>query len=149
MKLRSYVPSDCASMAQLFYETVHAVNACDYPEEQLNVWATGSVDMEKWDRSYRSTRTVIAEENGEIIGFGNMDRTGYLDMLYVHKDHQREGVATAICDELESCSAAVNFTVHASITARAFFEKRGYRMVCRNIVERGGLQLINYIMTKE
>ena len=44
---------------------------------------------------------------------------------YVHKDHQRKGVATAICDALEQNAKAEKFTTHASITAKPFFEKRG------------------------
>lgn len=46
MKIRNYKPSDCKEMAELFYHTIHTVNAKDYTEEQLNVWATGQVDLE-------------------------------------------------------------------------------------------------------
>ena len=45
MKIRNYKPSDCKEMAELFYHTIHTVNAKDYTEEQLNVWATGQVDL--------------------------------------------------------------------------------------------------------
>lgn len=31
--------------------TVDIVNAKDYTGEQLNVWATGQVDLEKWNLS--------------------------------------------------------------------------------------------------
>ena len=51
MILRKYRLEDCKSMAELFYETVHSVNAADYTPEQLNVWATGKVDLEAWDKS--------------------------------------------------------------------------------------------------
>lgn len=39
--IRKYEASDCAEIIKLFYNTVHRVNARDYTEEQLNVWATG------------------------------------------------------------------------------------------------------------
>lgn len=148
MRLRSYRPEDCVELAKLFYDTVHAVNVRDYSEEQLNAWAAGCVDMDRWSRSYLTTRTIIAEEKGQIIGFGNMDESGYLDMLYVHKDHQRKGVATAICDDLESNSASKIFTTHASITAQPFFAQRGYRTLHPNDVERQGVHLTNYTMIK-
>ena len=149
MKLRMYKPGDCPEMETLFYETVHAVNARDYSRDELNAWAAGSVDRAAWNRNYLSTRTVVAEDGGRIIGFGNMDQTGYLDMLYVHKDHQGRGIASAICDDLEGHFAGKKFTVHASITAKGFFEKRGYRAVCRNRVERNGVSLTNYTMVKD
>ena len=37
---------------------------------------------------------------------------------------------------------------HASITARPFFEKRGYRIVKEQTVERRGIRLTNYVMEK-
>ena len=62
MILRKYRLEDCKSMAELFYETVHSVNAADYTPEQLNVWATGKVDLEAWDKSFREHFTIVAEE---------------------------------------------------------------------------------------
>lgn len=85
MTLRTYKPSDCAALADLFYHTVHTVNAGDYTEEQLNAWATGTVDLAAWNRSFLAHDTVVATDGGRIAGFGDMDRTGYLDRLYVHK----------------------------------------------------------------
>ena len=88
MQLREYIPSDCAQLAELFYQTVHSVNAKDYTKEQLDAWATGEVDLQAWDASFRAHRTIVATESGKIVGFGDMDETGYVDRLYVHKDYQ-------------------------------------------------------------
>ena len=149
MELRAYRAEDCAQMAALFYETVHTVNAKDYTKEQLDAWATGEVDMEAWNASFLEHRTIVAVEEGRIIGFGDMDRTGYLDRLYVHAAHQGEGVATAICDRLEEgCPNADTYTTHASITARPFFERRGYLTIRRQEVERRGVVLVNFVMEK-
>ena len=43
---------------------------------------------------------------------------------------------------------APKITVHASITARTFFEKRGYRVLREQQVERQGVLLTNYEMEK-
>ncbi len=37
MLIRRYEPSDCKDLVELFYNTVHSINAKDYTEEQLNV----------------------------------------------------------------------------------------------------------------
>ena len=148
MILRNYHPDDCPVLARLFYDTVHTVNARDYSREQLDAWAAGDVDLAKWNESFLGTHMVVAEAECQIVGFGNMDFTGYLDLLYVHKDHQGQGIATAICDELESNSEAGEYCVHASITARPFFEKRGYTVVREQQVERRGVKLTNYVMKK-
>lgn len=58
MQLREYQPSDCAQMTELFYQTVHSVNAKDYTKEQLDAWATGEVDLQAWDKSFRAHKTI-------------------------------------------------------------------------------------------
>lgn len=60
------------------------------------------MDLKKWNESFLEHHTVIAEYDSGIIGFGDMDDSGYFDRLFVRKDYQRNGIATAICDELKS-----------------------------------------------
>ena len=148
MILRPYVSADLDELLILFYETVHTVNARDYTPAQLDAWAGPHTDRERWDRTLREHTSLVAEENGQIIGFGDIDTTGYLDRLYVHKDHQHQGIATFLCDRLEQAVAAERLTVAASITARPFFEKRGYRVLQEQRVERHGIILTNYRMEK-
>lgn len=148
MIIRKYRSADCKRLTELFYETVHTVNARDYTPQQLDVWATGQVDLAAWDRSLLEHESFVAEQDGQIIGFGDIDRTGYLDRLYVDKDHQGQGVATALCDALESAVDTSCYTTHASITARPFFEKRGYQVVREQSVVRRGVCLTNYVMQK-
>ena len=148
MKIREYKSSDCNEIADLFYNTVHFINAKDYIEDQLNVWATGNINIDKWNESFLNNYTVVVEEDGIIIGFGDINNEGYLDRLYVHKDYQSIGVATAICDRLEKKNEVERITTHASITEKSFFEKRGYRVIKKQFVERDGVRLINYIMEK-
>lgn len=148
MEIRMYRQSDCKILTELFYNTVHTVNARDYTEEQLNVWATGEVDLEKWNQSLQEHFSVVAVDNGTIAGFGDIDKTGYLDHLFVHANYQRNGIATAICNQLEQAVQG-NIITHASITARPFFEKRGYSVMKEQSVERQGIFLTNYIMEKK
>lgn len=147
MYIRQYKSTDCKALTDLFYNTVHAVNAKDYTVEQLNVWARRDIDLEKWNMSFEQHYSLVAVADGIIVGFGDIDDTGYLDRLYVHKDYQRQGVATALCDRLEG-HADNSIVTHASITAVPFFESRGYRAVKEQQVERQGIILTNYVMHK-
>lgn len=148
MVLREYKSTDCEEIAALFYQTVHNVNVRHYTKEQLDVWATGNVDLKKWNESFQKHHTVVAIEENIIVGFGDMDETGYLDRLYVHKDFQRKGIATAICDFLETDVCVEKLVTHASITAKPFFEQRGYSIVKEQQVIRNGISLTNYVMEK-
>lgn len=128
MIVREYRSEDCKELLRLFYETVHAVNARDYTKEQLDAWATGKEDAARWNKSFKEHFCLVAEESGRLVGFGDIDKTGYLDRLYVHKDFQGRGIASALCDRLEE-RAEGKIVTHASVTAKPFFERRGYRAV--------------------
>ena len=146
--LRKYKTADCEQIAALFYQTVHTVNAKDYTEEQLNAWATGKVNLNEWDQSFLEHDTMVAVMDDEIVGFGDIDQSGYLDRLYVHKDYQRQGIASAICDKLECLALGKQITTHASVTAKPFFQHRGYNVVREQKVIRQGIALTNYMMMK-
>lgn len=141
MFIREYQSSDCEELTKLFYNTVHTVNAKDYTEEQLDAWATGQVDLNKWDQSLREHYSIVAVENEMLVSFGDIDESGYLDHLFVHADYQGKGIGTMICNRLEQAVSG-NIITHASITARPFFEKRGYRVVKEQQVERQGVFLL-------
>ena len=148
--LRPYRPEDCPALAHLFYETVHTVCAADYTPAQLEAWAPGSgPDLAACNASFQAHTTLVAEIRGRLAGFGDLDpAAGYLDRLYVRREFQRRGVASALCDALEQASRARPLTTHASRTARPFFEKRGYRVLRSQQVERRGQQLENFVMEK-
>lgn len=146
--IRKYKSEDCREIADLFFQTVHSVNAKDYTKKQLDAWADGDVDLAEWNKSMSEHYTVVCAVDDKIVGFGDIDETGYLDRLYVHKDYQRLGIASHICDELERAAVSGTITTHASITAKPFFEQRGYRAIKEQQISRQGIRLTNFIMEK-
>ena len=146
MILRPYQPSDCKILADLFYHTVHTVNTKDYSNEQINAWADGNIDLKMWNDSLFSHYTVVAQLDDILVGFGDIDKTGYLDRLFVHPNYQRQGIASALCDRLERSVSTPKIITHASITARDFFKKRGYLIIKEQQVQRHNVYLTNYIM---
>ena len=149
--LRPYRNDDCEAVVRLFYETIHSVNAKDYTQEQLSAWAPAEQDLARWDNSLAAHDTIVAELEGELVGFADMDGSGYFDRLYVHRNHQGKGIASLLAGELERQvleRGVTRFITDASITARPFFEHRGYRIVREQSVERNGVTMTNYRMEK-
>lgn len=73
ISIRKYRSEDCSSMAKMFYDTVHTVNAADYSIEQLNAWATGDVnidELEKW---------AIGRKIDTIITHASITAKGYFE----------------------------------------------------------------------
>ncbi|MDE6833651.1 MAG: GNAT family N-acetyltransferase [Ruminococcus sp.] len=147
MIIRKYEPSDCPELIQLFRETVHTVNALDYTPEQLTAWTDNNRTLEDWNKSFIEHYTIVADD-GIIKGFGDITCSGYLDRLFVHKEFQRQKIATYICDELEKNVTSGKIITHASVTAKPFFLNRGYYVIKKQQVFRNGVYLINYIMEK-
>lgn len=148
MIICGYRPTDCNALAALFYHTVHTVNLGDYTPEQCDAWAPDTMDLNEWNRSFLSHITLVAREEGRIVGFGDIDTNGYLDRLYVHSGYQRMGIASALCNELEKSVNTKKIITYASITAKPFFELRGYQVIKEQQVERRGVFLTNYVMEK-
>lgn len=147
MEIRRYERGDLEKITMIFQNTVHKVNIKDYTQEQVDAWAPDFIDKEKWNKTLSEHYTFVAVKNNTIIGFGDIDDSGYLDRLYVHHDYLRQGVATLICNKLESMiDSDLTIITHASITAKPFFEKRGYKVVKEQLVKRKGVFLKNYIM---
>ncbi len=148
MLIRRYHAEDCPVLLDLFRDTIMRVNCRDYSPEQVQVWA-GCANPERWEKTLAEHVTLVAEIDGVIVGFGDIDpEKGYLDRLYVHADYQRMGIASALCDRLESLSQTGEVFSEVSLTAEPFFRARGYRIVRRQQVERMGVLLPNAVMVR-
>lgn len=148
MLIRPCREEDCAALARLFFETVHAVNCADYTPAQLDAWAPAPPPLAEWTARLMGTRTFVAEGDRGLMGFANLESGGHLDCLYVHKDCQRQGVAAGLCSAVEQAAGPVRMTSEVSLTARGFFEHRGWRVVRRQQVERRGQLLTNFVMER-
>jgi putative acetyltransferase len=127
--IRLFKETDLNQIIRLFHQTVRSVNPQDYSPEQLHVWTPDTIDTQSWLDSLKKNITYVAEQDDIIVGFADLTHTGYLDRIYVHKDSQRHGVASALLKTLEQKAKELNLamiTTESSITALRFFEKHGY-----------------------
>lgn len=151
MKIRLYQESDCEETIQLFRDTVVAINSKDYTASQISVWAGEGkiIESTKWNQSLLANQSIVMMEENQLVGFADMTPSGYLDRLYVHKEYQGMGIARKLVEELEGLVKSDCYSTHASITARPFFERMGYKVVKENDVRLENEVLRNYIMEKE
>ncbi|MFC7393806.1 GNAT family N-acetyltransferase [Scopulibacillus cellulosilyticus] len=151
MQIRRFKSADLEQILELFYDTVHTVNAKDYHLVQLEAWAPKTPDRSRWMNSLKENISYAAEINGKIIGFGDFNNEAYLDKLFTHKDYQGKGVASKILNTLEQEAMKLGckeIYTEASITARPFFENKGYTCLNRQNKKHNGQVFINYIMRK-
>lgn len=150
--LRQAAATDLPEMRKLYADTINTVCANDYDEAQRKVWASTADKEERWESLIAEQLVLLAIAGDVIAGFSSLRDGNYLDFMYVHKDYQRMGIAETLLNTLEAEAAklgALEITSDISITARPFFEKKGYKVLKEQKNQRGDLILINYKMQKE
>ncbi len=151
LKILDYEESMLNEMMQLFYDTVHTVNARDYRKEQLNSWAPLHTDKRFWQQRLKKNICKVAFINEVMVGFTELE-DGHVDTMYVHKDFQRKKVAANLIDEILQIAEERNYrvlTTEASITAKPFFEACGFRVTQVKKKLFNGKDFTNFKMTKD
>lgn len=147
--LRRYRRGDAAALAEVFEAAVRGTACRDYTPAQIDAWAASAPSIAGREEWFSRLYTVVAEQDGCPVAYGNIDDTGYLDHLFVHPEAAGQGIASAICARLEGWAAGrgiPRLTVHASRTAKPFFETRGWRVTAAQQVPLRGQVLENFAM---
>ena len=150
MNIRYYVESDSRELADLFHNSIHAISIEVYSAEQLEAWSPSPPDYEFWHSKLSESKPFVATIGSTIVGFLELEGNGHIDCLYVHQSYQGQGVAGKLfshASEVAISNGIKTLYVEASIVARPFFEKRGFFLLAKNVVQRNGQELINYSMS--
>lgn len=150
-RIRDYEAQDAPQLARLFYETVRSVNRADYSEEQVEAWAPEVPDPKGWHARLLDHRTLVVEKADEVVGFAELEGDGHLDMFYVRKDAVGRGVGRLLYEALEREArrrGLERIFTESSITARPFFERRGFHALREQVVSRRGVSMMNVAMEK-
>ncbi|MCT2562809.1 GNAT family N-acetyltransferase [Chryseobacterium herbae] len=152
MIIRKGTPGDLAEMRTLFTDTVTTVCQNDYSSDQINVWKSGAENDERWLGVIDSQLVIVAKINGQMAGFCTLDQGNYIDLLFVHKDFQNQGIARKMYIFIEQeATVRKEKTLAADVskTAKPFFEKMGFKVIKEQTVNVKGIDLTNYKMEKE
>ncbi len=151
MEIRHYKIDEARQIADLFHDAVHDIGGDKYSVEQLEAWAPTPPDYQYWaDRLVIKNPYVCILEN-KVVGFMELEESGYINCAYTHKNFQRCGIASALYNAIEDEAKRLNLRrlyVDASLIAVSFFEKHGFSEVRVNHVERSGQTLTNVSMEK-
>lgn len=145
------LPADTPILAQMFRDAVEELTGDDYSPAQQQAWAAAAADEEAFGARLAGQLTLVATFEASPVGFASLKGSDTIDMLYVHPAATGQGVATALCDALERLAGArgaKRLATEASDTARAFFERRGFRAERRSTVDVGGEWLGRTTMVK-
>lgn len=149
LSIRSYRPIDLNALIGIFLGAIHEIAARDYSPAQIAAWA--QVDRERFAADRLSRPTWTATLDRLPVGFSDLEPDGHLDMMYVHPARQGRGTASALLEQVETVARAQALSrifTEASITAKPFFERRGFRTIAAQQVGHRGQTLTNFRMEK-
>jgi putative acetyltransferase len=151
MIIRKGQLEDLNELQLLFVETIKNVCKADYNSEQIEVWTDSIKNKERWNEIMINQLVLIAQIENKIVGFTSLAYGNCIDLLYVHKDYQRQGVAHKLYTNIENVAIQQGQTelkFDVSKTAKIFFERVGFELISEQIVKRQGIELTNFKMTK-
>ena len=151
--IRAALESDAVELKNLFQNTVLAINRRDYSQAEVEDWASCGDDLSNIEDMIKTHYFIVAvNQQSEIVGFSSITPQGYLHSMFVHKDFQGEGIATMLLNEIEQyaiTNGIIRITSEVSLTARPFFEKRGYIVEEEQKRKANQLSLTNFWMAKQ
>lgn len=151
MKIRWFHEQDAAQIAQLFHETVREINIRDYSLNQVKAWSPDNIHFRNWAAVCSERFTYVADDEGAIAGFGELELSGHIDCFYCHKNYQRMGIGSKIYCAIEAKAHELGINrlyAEASITAKPFFLRMGFSLIREQQVECRGETFVNYAMEK-
>ena len=149
--IRLFEPGDAAAAAQVFYAAVHEGAATAYSVEERAAWAPAVPDTQAWGERLGAATSVVAECDGEMLGFMTLEPDGMIDLAFVAPSAMGAGVGWRLYGAIERAARdaeMARLSTDASLVARPFFERQGFALKRRQRVMRQGVALSNYRMEK-
>lgn len=151
LAVRSFEPKDADALGRVFYRAVREGAAQRYSAAQVAAWSPEPPSGDIWRDRLSHSDTVVADREGQALGFMTLDQNGYLDLAFVVPEAMGSGVSDAIYAVLEGRARSRGLealTTQASLFAEPFFVRQGWCVVRRQEVEIGGVVLNNAWMEK-
>jgi len=149
--IRRYREGEEPALFEIYYSAIQLVACRNYTPEQLQAWAPRDFDSELWRRRIRGINPFVAELNGQIVGYADLQANGYIDHFFVSGTHPREGIGSQLMQHLLDQAQALGIselTSDVSRTAEPFYETFGFSVVERRHPELCGVVVPNALMRR-
>jgi putative acetyltransferase len=128
--IRKARQEDKESIWRVHAKAIRETCASHYSQEVIRIWAE-RLQPEKYEEAIRSNEFFVAEENGAVVGFGELDKAGgEIAGLYVSPDVAGRGVGWKLLSTLEERARAFGLaSLHltSSLNAVSFYERAGFK----------------------
>ena len=151
MYIRRLLDDEYNDVVKLITDTVHTICAKDYTKAELDAWAPENFDVNKFRRNLSPCMNLVAFEKEKLVGFLSIERNGYINRLYTHKDFQKRGIASALYNKAEEWAkenGICEISLDSSKTAKGFYLKMGFKESGISVISHGDVVFRNTVMKK-
>ena len=128
--IRKAKQEDKESIWRVHAKAIRETCASHYSQEVIRIWAE-RLRPEKYGEAISSNEFFVAEENGEVLGFGELNKAdGEITGLYVSPDVAGRGVGWKLLCTLEERARSFGLeSLHltSSLNAVSFYERAGFK----------------------
>ncbi len=139
--------SNMGEITSLFRNTIQTVNTRDYSAQEIEAWSRGADNIKNWVRRIETHYFILAKIEHKLVGMASIDEDGYLDVIYLHPQHQGMGIAKSLLNQMIDKAKSLGhnqITSDVSITAKPFFIYKGFEIIKPQLILCRGVVLRNY-----
>lgn len=154
MHIRPYASGEELLLLAVFQSSVRGLAIRDYTPAQIDAWAPAIADDEarlRWIARMQVNRPWVAEVEGRLAGFADLQASGYIDQLFVAADFAGHGVGGRLMRHLHDIARSQGMAElfsHVSLTAQPFFRHFGFVLESEQYPVVRGMALRNAVMRK-
>ena len=145
-------PGEEPQLWQVFHSSVHQLAARYYSQAQVRAWSPDDLDPAWWAARMANIRPYVADLNGQIVGYTDLQPTGYIDHFFVAGTQPRRGIGRALMHHtlaLANQWQVRSLSSHVSLAAQAFYSKFGFQVAEVQTVTVRGVEIQHALMRLE
>lgn len=150
--IRRYKLGEEPALFDVYCTAIRLIANRDYTAEQVQAWAPLDFDAVLWQEKIRDINPFVAELAGELLGYADVQPSGYIDHFFVSGRHPRKGIGTLLMQRI-LCEAqalgTATLTSDVSRTAQPFFGRFGFVVVEQRSPVLRGIVVPNALMQRD
>ncbi len=104
--------------------------AADYTPAQISGWLANKTPQNYLTAMAKGEQFLVLQVGQQVVGFASHSATE-IEGFYVHPAHVGQGLASQLLQAIETTfwqhSSAPFCQIHATLTAKAFYQKHGFQ----------------------
>ncbi len=149
--LRHFQPVDAPALRAVFESAIHGTARRDYSQLQVDTWAPREHDPTAWEARMQGIAPFVALIDDAIVGYADVQPSGYIDHFYVAATAGGQGVGGALMQRILAQAEEwklAELTSHVSLTAQPFFAHFGFEVVEHRVFDVRGVEMRNAAMRR-